>query len=342
MRNLVRKVGFVGLPDLNVAESLREHGYRLEGVQGEGIVGLARELYRLRPAVIHSRQNHFKAALVARLLDVPLLVQVGRDDLGSLTAQAARMASRTLCGGAAVREALIARGAPASTTCVLRSLVDVKADLRAAATFPPMLDPAIRWVVAASPCDGPDRGHHDLLLAFLSIARTRPRLKLLLAGEGAEARRLRDQAQAAGMLNRVVVHPVSLEQLPSVFARSAAVVGPSRAGNSPDPIPEALAVGAAVVATAVASHPIWIREGRTGWLVPPRAPVALAARIAQVVDDPVLAKKVGENARQAAQELTAPRAVAQELARCYTVIARIPAQPYAGIYIPAPRRLQRA
>jgi hypothetical protein len=342
MRNLVRKIAFVGVPDRNVAESLREHGYRVEGLAGDSIVGLARELYRLRPSVVHARQNHLKAALVAKLFDVPLLVQVTRDDLGAMTAHAARMASRTLCGGAGVREALIAHGAPGSSICVLRSLLDVKEDARAAAIFPPMLDPSIRWVVAASPCDGPDRGHQDLLLAFLSIARTRPRLKLLIAGDGTEAKRLRDQAEAAGMLNRVVVHGVPLEQLPSVFARAAAVVGPSRSGSSPDPVPEAMAVGATVVATATGSHPTWIREGRTGWLVPPRAPVALAARLAQVVDDTTVAKKVGENARQAALELSVPRAVAQELARCYAAISRVPAQPYAGIYIPAPRRLQRA
>jgi glycosyltransferase involved in cell wall biosynthesis len=252
------------------------------------------------------------------------------------------MASRTICGGAAVREALIAHGAPAPGICILRSLLDPEADLRAAAVFPPMLDPAIRWVVAASPCDGPDRGLHDLILAFLSIARTRPRLKLLIAGEGCDVRQLRDQAEAAGMLNRVVVHPVSLEQLPSVFARAAAVVGPSRSPSSPDPIPEALAVGAPVVATATGSHPTWIREGRTGWLVPPRAPVALAGRLAQIVDDSAASRKVGENARQAARELAATRAVAQELVRCYAAVARVPAHPSTGIYIPAPRRLERA
>src|SRR5207244_7650365 len=119
----------------------------------------------------------------------------------------------------------VAMGAPASTTCVLRSLLDVESDLRAASIFPPMLDPAIRWVVSASPCDGPDRGHQDLLLAFISIARTRPRLKLLIAGEGCEARKLRAQAASAGMLNRVVTHPVALEQLPSVFSRASVVVG---------------------------------------------------------------------------------------------------------------------
>src|SRR5207237_9662636 len=185
-----------------------------------------------------------------RLVEWAVVREGGRTDVGSWSARAARMSSRTLCAGAAVREALVAEGATASTTCVLRSLLDVKDDLRAAAIFPPMLDPAIRWVVAASPCDGPERGHQDLLLAFLSIARTRPRLKLLIAGEGSEAARLRSQAEAAGMSNRVVVHAVCLEQLPSVFGRAVAVVAPSRSGSSPDPVPEALAVGAPVVATA--------------------------------------------------------------------------------------------
>ena len=341
MRNQVRKIAFVGAPDRSVAEALREYGYRLDGVPGHSIVGLAREFHRLRPSVVHARENHLKAALVARLFDIPLLVHAGREALGRLTARAARMASRTLCGGAAVREALIASGAPGSSTCVLRSLLDIKEDLRAAEIFPPMLDPAIRWIVAASPCDGPDRGHHDLLLAFLTLARSRPRLKLLIAGEGPEARKLRAQAEAAGMITRVVVHPVSLAQLPAIFSRAAAVVGPSRSGNAPDPIPEALAVGAPVVATAIGSHPSWIREGRTGWLVPPRAPVALAARLGPVIDDVETARKVGAAARQAALEVAAPRAMAQELARCYAAVARVPVQPHTGIYLPA-RAAQRA
>src|SRR5207244_2086002 len=184
---------------------------------------------------------------------------------GALTALAPRLATRTRGGGAAVREALLAAGAPAPTTCVLRSIVDIDEDRRAAAVFPPMLDPAIRWVVAASPCDGPDRGHQDLLLAFISVARTRPTLKLLIAGEGFEARKLRTQADLAGMLSRVVVHPVMLDQLPAVLAKAAAL------------------------------------------------------------------------------ELAAPRATAQELARCYAAIGRAPAHQLPGIYLPEPARgLQRA
>ncbi len=342
MRNTLRRVAYVGQPDLHVSEALRDYGYRVEGHDGESVVGLARAIYRMKPAVLHARKSHLKCGAVAKLLHVPLLVHAGREDVKTATAHVSRYASRTLCGAASVREALVALGAPPSSTCVLRSLLDVKSDLRAAAIFPPMLDPAIRWVVAASPCDGPDRGHADLLLAFLALAHARPRLKLLIAGEGCEARKLRAQADAAGMLNRVVVHPISLEQLPSVFSRAAAVIGPSRSGNMPDAVPEALAVGAAVVATAVGSHPTWIHQGRTGWLVPQRAPAALAARLAQVVDDAESAAKVGANARQAALELVAPRAVAQELARCYAAVAHAPALPTAGIYLPAARGWQRA
>src|SRR5437870_4017198 len=108
MRNPVRKIAFVGTPDVSVTDALREYGYRIEAIQGDSIVGMARELHRMRPAVVHARRNHLRAGVVAKLLDVPLLVQAGRDDLGTTTAHAARMAARTLCGGASVREALIA------------------------------------------------------------------------------------------------------------------------------------------------------------------------------------------------------------------------------------------
>src|SRR5437762_6633431 len=85
MRNLVRRIAFVGSPDRAVCESLREYGYRVDGVSGDSIVGLARELYGLRPALVHARQNHLKSALDGRLLDVPVVLHAGRADVGSLT-----------------------------------------------------------------------------------------------------------------------------------------------------------------------------------------------------------------------------------------------------------------
>jgi hypothetical protein len=323
----------VGQVPQAMSEALKDYGYEAEGVSGETFAGLARELYRVRPSVVHARNNHLKAAAVSKLMGIPLLIHAGRDDTGSGTARAARMAERTVCAGAAVREAILEYGAPASSTVVMRSLVESGAPEAPSA----MLDPHVRWVVAASPCDGPDRGHQDLLLAFSSVARTRPKVKLFIAGDGCEAHKLRAQADLAGLRNRVVVHAVPACQLPSVFAKAAVVVGPSRAGNSPDAVPEALAIGAAVIATGVGSHPVWIREGRTGFLVPPRSPASMGIRLAQLLDDPDLARRVGGAAHRASVEASQPRAVAQELARCYAVIARTSvAASRVSLYLPDP------
>jgi L-malate glycosyltransferase len=338
MRCAMRRVAFVGDLALSVVEALRAQGCRVESIDGSSVVAVARDLMRLRPAVVHARASHLKLGLVARLLNVPLVVQAGRGDVNATTARAARAAERTLCPTVSLREALIEQGAPASTTTVMRGLLDPQADLAGGGVFPPVLDLRLRWVVSAAPCDGPHRGHADLLLAFLSLAHTRPRLHLLIAGAGAEGRALLEQADRAGMRGRVVVHPLALDQLPGVLTRAAAVVAPSRTANLPDPVPEALALGAPVVATAVGQHPIWIREGRTGFLVPPRAPAALATRLGQVVDDPALAARVGAAARQAALELTQPHLLGFELARCWATVSRPGAPPFTGLYLPEPPR----
>jgi len=337
MRGSIRRIAFVGNVDLAVAEELRGHGFRIEHIEGDSIVRAARQLMRIRPTVVHARENHLKVGLVAHLLNIPFVVQAGTKDVNGLTARAARMAERTLCGGASIREGLVLLGAPASSTVVVRGLLRSE-DLAGHAVYEPMAEPRTRWVVSASPCDGADRGHADLLLAFAGIARTRPDLRLLLAGSGIESCSLMDQIEHSGLRGRAFVHHTTIDHLPGLFARAAAVVAPSRTPNQPDAVPEALALGAPVIATAVGMHSTWVREGRTGWLVPARSPVALAARLAQVLDDPQLAHRAGQAAMRDALEHQRPANVALSLTRCWSGIARPPPSPYAGIYLPPPRQ----
>jgi glycosyltransferase involved in cell wall biosynthesis len=341
MRSALRRVALVGEMDLALAEALRAQGCRVERIDGTSVVAVARDLMRIRPAVVHARTGHLKAGLVARLLDIPLVVEAGRGDINAVTARAARGAERTVCAMVAVREALVERGASPSNMVILRGLLDPARDLQGTQVFPPVLDPRLRWVVCVAPCDAPERGHSDLLLAFLSLARTRPRLRLLVAGTGPLARVVATEAQQAGMHGRVVVHSLTIDQLPGVLARAAAVVAPSRSATLPDAIPEALALGAPVVATAVGQHPNWIREGRTGWLVPPRSPAALAARLAQVVDDADLAARVGAAARAAAVEVTQPSLLALELSRFWAAVSRPQLSPFTGLYLPDDGRSAR-
>ena len=59
---------------------------------------------------------------------------------------------------------------------------------------------------------------------------------------------------------------------------------------------EAMNVGRAVVATAVDGTPEIVRDGRTGLLVPPSDPDALAGALGRVLDEPGLAARMGEEA----------------------------------------------
>jgi len=123
MRNALRRVAFVGDLELSVTEALRALGCRVERIDGTSVVAVARDLMCIRPAVVHARSAHLKVGLVARLLNVPLVVQAGRGDVNAITARAARVAERTLCATVSLREALVEQGAPPSTTptCCSRS-----------------------------------------------------------------------------------------------------------------------------------------------------------------------------------------------------------------------------
>jgi len=305
--------------DLAVSEELGGHGFRIEHIRGDSIVHAARELMGIHPTLVHARENHLKVGLVAHLLNIPFVVQAGTRDVNGLTARAARMAERTLCGGASIREGLVALDAPASSTVVVRGLLQGD-DLTGHAVFEPMADAKTRWVVSASPCDGADRGHSDLLLAFASLTRTRPELRLLLAGSGIESCSLMDQIEHSGLRGRAFVHHTTIDHLPGLFTRAAAVVAPSRTPN----------------------QPTWVREGRTGWLVPARSPGALATRLAQVLDDPQLAHRAGQAAMRDALEHQRPANVALSLTRCWSGIARPPPSPFAGIYLPPSRQAVHA
>ena len=116
MRGSIRRVAFVGDVEVAVSEELRGLGFRVEQIESDSIVRAARELVRMRPTLVHARKNHLKVGLVAHLLNIPFVVQAGTRDVNGLTARAARMAERTLCGGASIREGLLVLGAPASST----------------------------------------------------------------------------------------------------------------------------------------------------------------------------------------------------------------------------------
>lgn len=61
---------------------------------------------------------------------------------------------------------------------------------------------------------------------------------------------------------------------------------------------EAMSFGKAVVASRVGALPEVVEEGRTGLLVPPQDPAALARAMLRFVHDPLLRRAFGEAGRR--------------------------------------------
>ncbi len=80
---------------------------------------------------------------------------------------------------------------------------------------------------------------------------------------------------------------------------------------------EAMAASRPVVATGVGGNPELVRDGVTGYLVPPGDPAALAARLVDVLSDPGLAKALGAAGRAVGESEHAMARMVTAYEDCY-------------------------
>ncbi|CAH2798928.1 MAG: Glycosyltransferase [uncultured Paraburkholderia sp.] len=85
---------------------------------------------------------------------------------------------------------------------------------------------------------------------------------------------------------------------------------------------EAMACGTPVVGTDVGGIRYSVDDGVTGFLVPPRDPAALAAKLSQLRRDPELAHRMGQAGLARARAEFTWRGVSESLAQIYTCAAR--------------------
>ncbi len=149
----------------------------------------------------------------------------------------------------------------------------------------------------------PAKGHRFLIDACAMLARQGYPFELRLAGEGRLAEELKRRAREAGIEDRVsFLGHVPHGSLPALYREADVFVVPSVIGPSgsrdglPNVLLEAMATGLACVGSNVASIPEVIEHGRTGLLVPPGSPAALAAALERLIVDPALRKTLGSAA----------------------------------------------
>ncbi|MCE5291451.1 MAG: glycosyltransferase [Nocardiaceae bacterium] len=141
---------------------------------------------------------------------------------------------------------------------------------------------------------------------LVTVLQDLPRTELALVGEpqegglkdDREVKRLRELAKAGGVDHRLtLVGRVTHTQMPDVL-RSADVVACTPHYEPYGMVSlEAMACGRPVVASAVGALKDTVRDGVTGFLVPPRNKNALTTALKKLLDDPTAAAGMGSAGR---------------------------------------------
>jgi glycosyltransferase involved in cell wall biosynthesis len=134
----------------------------------------------------------------------------------------------------------------------------------------------------------PEKGHPTLIDAWPRVLRTVPDACLLIVGEGSRREALEHQVAELGIGSRVIFTG-RRDDVPAVTAALDVAVLPSYREAQGLTILEAMALSRPVVASNVGGIPEMVEDGRTGLLVPPHEPEALAAAITRLLVDHPLA-----------------------------------------------------
>lgn len=146
------------------------------------------------------------------------------------------------------------------------------------------------------------KGQRYLLEAVGMLISTHPHLVLLVAGRSGDAsEELISLRHRLGLQDRVqfLGHR---EDVPEILAAADLFVFPSFYEGLPGAVIEAMALGLPIVASNIEPVRETVEEGRNAFLVPPAAPVQLAAAITRLLEDPRTAQAAGRRSREIFEE----------------------------------------
>jgi glycosyltransferase involved in cell wall biosynthesis len=181
----------------------------------------------------------------------------------------------------------------------------------------------------------------DVLLAAYRLLRDRGcAFRALIVGEGPLRRSLQRRIRRAGLEGCVALRPVlTREALRALYAQAFAFVLPcvvARNGDRdgiPNVILEAMAMRLPVVSTMVSGIPEAVQDRRTGLLVPPRDPSAVADALELLLRRRSFAAVLGDHGRMWASTSFDAREHLQRLAGEMARLLAIPRAPANLLYV---------
>lgn len=140
------------------------------------------------------------------------------------------------------------------------------------------------------------KGVVNLLRAAPQILSTFPEIKIAVVGDGPQSGSLRREAQRLGLEGKLLFLG-ERKDATAIIALFDIFVLPSLWEGLPFALVEAAALGKAIVATAVDGVPEILEDGKSGLLVQPGDPAALAEAVIRLLKDKEGARRIGEMAR---------------------------------------------
>lgn len=169
------------------------------------------------------------------------------------------------------------------------------------------------------------KGHEDFIVALKLARQVRPEIRgVIIGGAWAGADRYENRLRRVGqrICNGSLNFLGTRRDIPVIYPDLDLAVVPSHSENVGGAV-EPLLSGVPVVATNVGGLPDLIHEGKTGWLVPPRNPEALAhAMLSALEDRDEARRRTAEGGRLAERLFDVERTAREVIAIYHNILAR--------------------
>lgn len=165
----------------------------------------------------------------------------------------------------------------------------------------------------------PEKGIANFLKAAARVSSSCPEARFLVVGDGPLREALLRLADRLGLRERVrfLGHRADARALIGLLDVLAV---PSLTEGTPLTVLEAMAAGVPIVASAVGGVPDQVRHGKEGLLVPPEDPVALGDALLGLLQDPGLARRLGEAGRRRSDSEFAHATMVQRIEGVYGAV----------------------
>ena len=141
------------------------------------------------------------------------------------------------------------------------------------------------------------KGHIYLIEAAQQILEKTPNVRFIIAGEGPYRQEIEKKIVECKLSDKVMLLG-NRDDVPELLSIMDIYVQPSLAEGLGRSMTEALYMKRPVIATAVNAVPELIEHEKTGLLIPPKEPQAIADAIQDLLSHPEKRKRLGENAHR--------------------------------------------